>query len=410
MRVRATSLINKALGLQGLWVSDVKFENGKLVLGCRKRGKKGICPICLKKVRAFYDHHEKTWRHLSMFGMPTFIKATIRRVMCPRCGVKVEEVSWARHDSDFTRPLEDAVAWLLRQSNQTAVSDFFGVSWMAVGHIAKRVVDEILDPERFKGLEAIGVDEFCFGRKKVLTIVVNHVTGGLIWASEGKSADVLAKFFDLLGERGRLGIRVVTMDMCSAFKKAVEEHLPNAEIIYDPFHVNKLVIAAMDEVRREEFRDKSNLPRGVLRRAIVALRKNPWNLKNEEAKSLKEVTGANKKIYRGYMLKECLLKIYQYASEGAARNWFKKTLGWASRSRLKPFVRVAKTLKKHFHSILAYIREGFSNAILETTNRHLRLLNARSYGFKSAAPLIALGFLHRGNLNLELPWNHPQNH
>jgi transposase len=343
-----------------------------------------------------------------LFGVQTFVRATVRRVDCPRCGVKVEKVPWARHDSDFTRPLEDAVAWLLRQANQTAVAAWFQISWEAVGHIAARVVNEALDPNRLKGLEAIGVDEFNFGHKKVLTIVVNHVTGGLIWASEGASADVLGKFFELLGQKGRDGIRTVTMDMSAAYKKAVAAALKNAEIVYDPFHVTQLVIKALDEVRREEFEDKSTLPRGILRRAIYALRKNPWNLKNEEAKALRDVTKANHKIYRGYLLKESLLKIYEYASPAAAEKWVNKVLAWAARSRLKPFVRLSKTLRGHLASILAYVRLGLSNAILEATNRHLRMLNARAYGFRSAAALIAMAFLHRGKLNINLPWNHPQ--
>jgi transposase len=410
--MRATTLINKAVGLQGLWAASFEFEEEfgeqSLIIRCRRRGKKGFCPGCEKRVKAFYDHHERTWRHLPMFGIRTFIRAEVRRVDCPRCGVKVEKVPWARHDSDFTRPLEDAVAWLLRQANQTAVAAWFGISWEAVGNIAERVVKEALDPERLKGLEAIGVDEFGFGHGKVLTIVVNHATGGLIWAAEGRSADVLGKFFDLLGKEGRDRIRIVTMDMSAAYKKAVEEALKNAEIIYDPFHVTKLVIEALDQVRREEFREKENLPRGILRRVIYALRKNPWNLTNEESRSLREVTRANQRIYRGYLLKESLLKIYQYVNEGAAETWLKRVIGWAARSRLKPFVRVAKTLRKHLRSILAYVREGFSNAILEATNRHLRMLNARAYGFRSAAALIAMAFLHRGNLDIELPWNNPQ--
>jgi transposase len=406
--MRATTLINKVIGLQGFWAVSFEFREDSLVIACRKRGKKGYCPECGKRVRSFYDHHERSWRHLPLFGIQTFLRMTVRRVNCPRCGVKVEKVPWARHDSDFTRPFEDAVAWLLRQANQTAVAEWFGISWETVGHIAGRVVKEALDPERLKGLKAIGVDEFGFGHGKVLTIVVNHETGGLIWAAEGRSADVLGQFFDLLGKDGRDRIRIVTMDMSAAYKKAVEEALKNAEIIYDPFHVTKLVIEALDDVRREEFRDKSTLPRGILRRVIYALRKNPWNLKNEETTALREVTRANHRIYRGYLLKESLLKIYQYAYPAAAEKWVKKVLGWAARSRLKPFIRVAKTLRKHLPSILAYVREGFSNAILEATNRHLRLLNARAYGFRSAASLIAMAFLHRGNVNVQLPWNYPQ--
>ena len=125
--MRATTLINKCLGLQGLWVSGFRFSGGKLLIRCRRRGKKGFCPICGKRVKSFYDHHERTWRHLSLFGLITYILVDVRRVNCPRCGVRVERVPWARHDSDFTRPFEDAVAWLLRKTNLSMSTVFDGV-------------------------------------------------------------------------------------------------------------------------------------------------------------------------------------------------------------------------------------------------------------------------------------------
>lgn len=406
--MRTTAFINKIIGLQGICAHHVEIENGVLTVTCHKRGKKGFCPICGRRVRSFYDHHEREWMHLSVCGFRTIIRARIRRVNCPRCGVRVEKVPWARHDSDFTRPLEDAVAWLLRQSNMTATAEWFGISWETVGNIAKRVVDEVLDPSRFDGLEAIGVDEFVFGRGRVLTLVVNHATGGLIWASEGKSADTLEKFFELLGKERCKKITIVTMDMCAAFKSAVQARLPNAQIVYDPFHVTKLVIKALDEVRREEIGNTCETPPGVLRKLMYALRKNPWNLKNEESRSLDEIARANKRIYRAYLIKECLLKVYQYFYQGRAETWFRRAIGWAARSKLKPFVRLSHTLREHFDDILAFVKTRFSNGLLESTCRHMRLLNARAYGYGSASALIAMAFLHRGCINLELPWNHPQ--
>ena len=319
----------------------------------------------------------------------------------------MERVPWARHDSDFTLPFEDAAAWLLRQTNQTAVARWFGIAWETVGNIAKRVVNELLDPSRLKGLEYIGVDEFGFGHGKVITLVVNHASGALIWAAEGKGADVLGAFFKTLGEKGRKKIRIVTMDMSAAYRKAVMEWLPEAEIIYDPFHVTKLVIEALDEVRREEMKKTKGVPRGSLRGLIYALRKNPWNLKREEAASLREISSCNQRIYRGYLLKECILKTYQYTYPGAAESWLKKVINWAARSRLKPFLRLSRTLRKHFDGIMAFLKTRFSNGILEATCRHLRLLNARAYGYASADSFIAMAFLHRGCIDIDLPWNHP---
>ena len=101
-------------------------------------------------------------------------------------------------------------------------------------------------------------------------------------------------------------------------------------------------------------------------------------------------------------------KVYQYAYPGAAEKWLKKAINWAARSRLKPFVRLSRTLRKHLDGVMAFLKTGFSNAVLESTCRHLRLLNARAYGYASAEAFIAMAHLHRGCIHIELPWDHPQ--
>lgn len=408
--MRMEKAIEPLLGLQGFRLEGFRFEESKgcreLILSIRRRWRKRTCSGCGKWVRGTYDRHVRRWRHLSLFGTRTYLEGEIRRVNCSRCGVRVEAVPWARRDSTFTRPMEEAVAWLARRSTQTAVAEWFGIAWETVGSIVEHVVDELLPESRLDGLVAIGVDEFHYGRghRKVLTLVVDHATGRLIWGGEGQGKDTLTQFFARLGPERTATIRLVSMDMDAGYIGAVREHLPQAEIAYDPFHVTQLVLRALDEVRRSEVRQSPPELRNPVKGLRFALRKNPWNLKGGEAKRLEELQTANRRLYRAYLLKESLMHVYHYVSPGWAQRQLTKTIGWALRSRLAPFQKLGRTLRKHLDGVLTFVRYGISNAVLEATCRHFRMLNARAYGFHSAQALMALGFLFCGGINVELPW------
>lgn len=408
--MRIAETIERLLGLQGFRVKGLRIEEvdgrQELTVEIRRRRRRRICSGCGKWVRGTYDRHARRWRHLSMFGTRTYLEGEIRRVNCPRCGVRVEAVAWARRDSAFTRPFEEAVAWLTRRSTQTAVAEWFGIAWETVGNIVEHVVTESLSESRLEGLAAIGVDEFHYGagHQKVLTLVVDHATGRLIWGGEGQGKETLGRFFALLGQARSASIRLVSLDMDAGYIGAVREHLPQAEIAYDPFHVTRLVLKALDEVRRSEVRESPLDKLRAIKGLRFALRKNPWNLKHGEAKRLEDLQTVNRRLYRAYLLKESLLQVYHYVSPGWAQRQLTKTIGWAVRSRLSPFRKLGRTLRKHLDGVLTFVRYGISNARLEATCRHFRMLSTRAYGFHSAQALLALGFLFCGGINVELPW------
>jgi transposase len=251
--VRVTTLLNKLLNLQGLWITGVRFEDDEMTITARARRRRLRCPLCGTCRHGRHSTRIRRWRHLGVWGWKVWIEAEVCRLRCIPCGcVVTEDVAWARHDSHFTRPFEDAVGFMAQKTDKTAVSRLFGISWVTVGKIAERVVGELLDPERLRDLRRIGVDEISFRKRhRYLTVVTNHDTGRVVWVAEGKSSDVLKAFFREIGPAACTAISIVTMDMSAAYRKAVEESLPHAQIAYDHFHIAKLANEALNEVRRE---------------------------------------------------------------------------------------------------------------------------------------------------------------
>jgi transposase len=319
------------------------------------------------KIRTGYDRKKPptSWVHLTMATIPIVLEYTPRRTDCPTCGVHVELVPWARHDSRFTRPLEEKVAYLAQITNKTEVSRIMGVSWRTVGNIVTRVVKDNIDPHRLDNLRNIGVDEFSYRKRhRYVTVVVDHDRKRVIWASKGKTSDTLDAFFLELGEKRTALLEAITIDMSAAYIKSIKDNAPNATIVFDRFHVQKLASEALDAVRCEMVRELNDLddPEAAkaVKRTKYVLLKNPWNLTIKQWGKLSEVQRHNAPLYRAYLLKEALAEVFDETDYDDATLELDRWRAWAVRSRLKPFVKLAKTIKKY--------REGFLQNPTQQTN------------------------------------------
>ncbi len=345
------------------------------------------------------------WRSLPVGRFSVLFAYAPRRVNCPQCGIRTEAVPWARHGARFTKDFEEMVAHLARVTDKTTVTSLLGISWRAVGAVVERVVASRLDPHRLDNLRRIGVDEFSYRKRhRYVTVVVDHDTGRVVWAKEGKSSGTLAAFFKELGPERRATIEHVTIDMAGGYIKAIKEHLPNAEIVFDRFHVQRLASDAVDKVRRSLWREHKGTDEGTaIKGSRFALLKNPWNLTVSERRRLRDVQRTNAPLYRAYLLKEMLAKALDYRQPKRARRTLDAWLAWASRSRLEPFVKLARTIRAHKESILAYVRHRLTNGVVEGLNNRTRTIARRAYGFHSATALISMIHLCTSGIVLHPP-------
>ncbi len=299
-------------------------------------------------------------------------------------------------------------AYLAQITNKTAVSEMMGISWRTVGNIIARIVADRLDPDRLDGLRRIGIDEISFRKKhNYITTVVDHDTRRVVWAAEGKNSETLDAFFDELGENRAKKIEFVTIDMSPAFIKSVRAKVPQAQIVFDHFHVLKLASDALDKVRREVASKLKDLDApeaaDAVRKSKYTLLKNPWNLKPKEWDKLSSIQKHNAPLYRAYLLKDSLAEAFRETSPVNAEIELNRWLSWACRSRLKPFVTTSRTIRKHKPDILAYVRTKLSNGIVEGFNNKTRMVVNRAFGFHSADALIGMLFLTCGGVTTTPP-------
>jgi transposase len=402
--VRITTVFSRLLQLPGAHVRAVRFETGAILVDVARRAGLHRCPHCSYSTRSRYDAHRSEWRHVSLGKWAVVVRAQVVRVSCPHHGVVSEAVPWAVPDSRFTLDFEDLVAWLAREMNKTAVTRLTHIAWVTVGRIVERVVSRKLNTRRLENLFVIGLDEVSYRKgHKYLSVVANHETGEPVWIGEGRTKQTVAAFFKELGEERAKQIDVVSMDMNGAYIEEVRRRAPQAEIAFDPFHVVKLAGDAVHQVRRTEARVRKGTDEAkVLKGARWALLKAPEGLHEDEQLKLAEVSALNRRVYRAYLLKEELRALYACSAQSAKQH-LRSWMAWASRSKLAPFVRLARTMREHQEGVLAAIRLRVSNGRMEGINNKIAVIKHRAYGFHSAGALIAMVFLCCTKLGINLP-------
>ena len=406
--MRVTTAFNRMLGLPGAWVRDVEFgERAVIVTVCLRR-KRPICSGCGARGLKIKDHRVKRWRHLDLGGVRCQVACRLRRLYCPGCGDLPEMVEWARAGARYTRDFDDLTAWLAQQMSQTQITRLMRIGWETVGNILARVVADKLDSGRLDGLRLIGVDEVSYGADhKFLTCVADHDKGSIVWATEGRNAASLQAFFDGLSDEQKASIRAVSIDMSAGYEKAIRapEGLPHAQVCFDPFHVVQLGGKAADQVRRDEYNRHGRSASGEgkwIKGTRYSLLKDTAKQTAGQLLKLAEVVLTNKRMYRAFLLYGELRYIYKvpkYEAKERLDAW----LAWASRSRLKPFVKLARTIRKHKSGVLAAVELGLSNGRLEALNSKVRLISHRAYGFHSADALIAMIYLCCAGIQIALP-------
>jgi len=390
--VRFVTLLRSLLGLEETRVLNASFDNDGLVVDVAPAWRRGRCSSCGECCPGYDRDRGRRWRHLDVAGMLLHLRYDIRRIKCPRCGVKVEQVPWAETGAWFTRPFEDHVGCLTQRCDKTTVSDLMRVGWETVGNIIQRVVARRSVGDELDGLTHIGIDELSYRRHhEYITVVVDHTRQRIVWAKRGKNAETLEAFFDELGPERCAKLQAVTIDMSAAYIKAVTKRAPRAMLVFDRFHVQRLVQDAVDEVRRDEVRAASSEEcRQDLKGTRWPLLKSFWNLSLFDTTRLSSLQRDNKRLYRAYLLKEAMVGVLDCRAEWLARTKLDEWIRWARRSRLEPFKRVAATVRARADGILAYVRSGLSNGRTEALNGKARTITRRSYGFHSAHGLIAL--------------------
>jgi transposase len=371
---------------KGWRVTATTRETRHVVVHLEPMRASAICSGCGEtKLRIHDVKPTRTWRHTDCWNIPTLVRAAPRRVRCRHCGIRIEQVPWARTRSRFTHDFEAEVLRRARDCSISGVCRQLGLHWTSVMRLIERWVQESAARQFRKPLRVIGVDEVSYGRgkRKYLTIVWDHTRARVIWIGEGRERDTLDAFFAKLGRRRSRRLRVVTMDMWQGYIGSVQAHAPLAEIVFDRFHIERYLTQAVEEVRRQEFFRRGGAYRDAVRGKKWLLLTKFRRLRRGKRRELKALLDMNHRLYKAYTLKEQFEHAWTYTTEQGMREFlvrWRKLLNW---SRLTSLIAFYDMLMRHIDGVVSWARHRLTNAALEGNNSRVRAISQRAHGYRN---------------------------
>ena len=447
--VSANTLCKRLLNVKNCVIENLKIEAGvdgtdHIRIAARPtRWHEDDCPVCHKRCPR-YDSKCKSpriWRGLDWEGIIVEVEYRTHRIVCPEHGVLVADVPWAYPGSRFAKNFDLTVGWLAVCLPRSVVGEYMRIDWETVGRCVHRTLNDI-EPNRARrldGLVRIGIDETSYKKGyKYIAVIVNHDTNTVVWAAQGHGKTVLEAFYRQLSEEQLASIRVVTGDGAKWITECVEEFTPECERCVDPFHVVGWAMEALDEVRREawkEARDEvkrlakenpvkrgrpsnGDLAAAALREAkgkaeeikgaAYTLGKAPEHLTEKQVVRLEMIAQTNPVLHRAYRMKEKLRLLLKLKDADEAASELQRWLWWASHSRISAFRKLYEKIKRHKEHILNTIRLGMSNARVEATNNKIKLIIRKAYGFRNIENMLDMVYLVCSDLRVPLPNRKPK--
>lgn len=357
----------------------------------RKRGhQKLVCSGCRRELAAAHDANERTVRDLPCMEFRTAVFVEVYRVCCPDCGIKVEKVPQLPSKAPFSKRFEDAVGQACESAAARQVALRFGLAASTVRSIDLRYLERWAASRRTPALAQMGIDEIHLGKKqKFLTVVSNLDSTEPVWFGRQRKKETLDGFFQKeLSASQRMRIAAACVDMWEPYRLSIEQWAPNCRIVYDKFHVMQHANRAIDEVRRAEFFRKGGAMRGVVKGKRWLLLSRWTNLSEPKRQELNHLFSLNRKVFKAYLLKESLDRLWTYRYEGAMLNYLRRWIDQLRWQRLKPFQKLAGMLLTHLDGILNYCRTKVPLGVVEAINGNIKSLLRRGRGYKNLRYLL----------------------
>jgi len=383
-------------------------EEGQLVIEIEVQARANGRPICsgCGHPRPSYDRmpEPRRFQYVPLWGMAVYLLYTMRRVNCPTCGVKVEQVPWAEGKSPLTTSYKWFLArWAKRLSCQE-VARVFQTTWEHVFRSVKYAVSWGLAHRDLEGIEAIGVDEIQWQRgHKYLTLVyqIDEDCRRLLWVGKDRTTKTFLRFFRMFGQERSSQLRFVCSDMWKPYLKVIAKKAGQAVHVLDRFHVMAKMNKAIDEVRAAEAkRLERDGYEPVLKHSRWCLLKREENLTEKQAVKLSELLRYNLQSVRSRLMREDFQQFWEYFYPACAAKFLDEWCTRTMRSKIEPMKKIAKTLRRHRDLILNWFRaEGAVSAgIAEGLNNKAKLTMRKAYGFRTEKAIEIALYHQLGNL------------
>lgn len=370
---------------KGYSLQSYRFLNSKHLLLILEPKGVAFCSGCGQSCLHVHERIKRRVRDCDLLDCRLTLELPVRRVNCPDCGRRREQISWLSKHQRMTDRLVCYVEEICRILPIKHVAQRLALSWHTVKRIDKaRLVRElpIIDYSKVRRLV---MDEFALHKgHRYATVIADADTKQVLWIGEGRTRMSIRPFFNALGKHSKQ-IEAVAMDQNSAFDLEVKKYCPNAEVVYDLFHIiAKYGREVIDRVRVDQANElREDKPaRKAVKRSRWLLLKNRDNLSDEQEVRLSELMQTNQPLAQVYVLKEQLKELWRCNTPWQA---FKQWRSWwriSQESGLKPLLAFARKLKPYLRGILASAKYPLNTSVLEGMNNKIKVIKRMAYGFR----------------------------
>ncbi len=395
-------LFEAALGIASPWyINGVEFDVAKKTLAIAVdfiAGSRFAVPG-VEGTHPAHDTVTKRYRHLNFFQHECHLEVRVPRVRLPDGGIRQVEPDWAGRLAGFTLLFEALIMAMCREMTFAAVSRLVGLSWHQVVAICKRYVELGLEQADFSEVARLAADETSKARgHDYITLVADADQRRVLFVAEGKDADTIKDFAaDFTAHGGDpAAVESISIDMSKAFIKGVAEHLPNARITFDKFHVIAHANTAVEQTRRIE------------QKVDPSLKGLRWKLLRDRADLslaaradldafVAQVT--TKRTARAWLYKEQLREIMERKQVNVVRAMLTQWATNVMRSKVEPMKEVAKMIRSHLDGIVAWTQTRQTNGFLEAINGLFQAAKRKARGYGNFSTIRTVVFLLAGKLD-----------
>ena len=371
-------------GLRTVECSRTEYKDNGIVLNVQTREEKLCCPECKSRKIIRNGYSIRRFRCVPIGRKPVYIDMRVQRIKCRVCGCDQQEsIPFATGKRHTTHRLERLVVDLMKIMTISETAAYLGLSWSTVKDIHKNHLKHNYASPDIRKVRFIGIDEFAVRKGHVYkTIVVDLETGHIIYVGDGKGADALDTFFRRVRKYG-VNIEYVATDLSAAFISAVRKNLPEAQLVFDHFHVKKIINDKVDKLRRSLYHSKLyEEQRDVIKGIRWLLLRNGEDIKTDAAKKqLQEALEINEPLAKAYYLKEKITLVWGQLDKTAARAWLYDWIKEAIRSEVTQLIKAGMSMFKYREGILAWYDKRITTAMVEGINNKIKVMKREAYGF-----------------------------
>jgi len=382
----SSTLLYRAFGFRQYQCQRTTTDNGVLTLHLVQDPKHDRCSSCQSPNVIRHGAEERTVRTVPIGGKPVELRLPVPRLGCRDCGrVRQAAIRFARPFRRFSHAFERYALSLLSHMTIQAVADHLRVGWDSIKALFKRHLQTRFAQPKLKKLKRLAIDEISIGHgHRYLTVVLDLVTGAVVFIGQGKGADALMPFWKRL-KAAHAKIEAIATDMSPAYIFAVRENLPKALHVFDHFHVVKLFNDRLADFRRELQREAEGpLGKKVLKGTRWLILKNPENLDEDkgERTRLEEALRINQPLATAYYMKEEFRHFWEQDSPAEAARFLDDWCRRAEASMLSVLKKMASAFQMHRTGLLNYHRCPISTGPLEGVNNKIKTLQRQAYGYR----------------------------